>query len=77
MGSTDKQKEISDTLITNNLTSTTYKIEVNYKKLSKILKKVSTYAKQEQISTTEVYNRIRNKEIEFVVIDGIKFVKIK
>jgi len=38
--------------------------------------KVSTYATQNNKSTTWVYNQIKSGKLEMIVIDGIKFIKI-
>ena len=40
------------------------------------LVKVSTYAANKKKSTTWVYDQIKNKQVQLVVIDGVKFVKI-
>tara|TARA_R110002126_G_scaffold280684_2_gene428230 strand:- start:473 stop:610 length:138 start_codon:yes stop_codon:yes gene_type:complete len=41
------------------------------------LVRISTYAKEQNISVTWVYKLEKNEEIEIVKIDGVKFVKKK
>lgn len=41
------------------------------------LKKVSSYAKEIGKSVQWVYELGRKKEIDIIVIDGVKFVKLK
>ena len=38
--------------------------------------KVSTYARQEGISVPAVYKRINTGKVEFVEIDGVKFIEV-
>lgn len=38
------------------------------------LKRVSTIAKEEGISATAVYNRVKKEQIPIVIIDGMQFV---
>jgi hypothetical protein len=40
------------------------------------LVKVSTYATNKKKSTTWVYDQIKDKKVQLVIIDGVKFVKI-
>ena len=42
---------------------------------SKLIK-VSTYARQEDISVPAVYKRINAGSVECVEIDGVKFIKV-
>jgi hypothetical protein len=42
--------------------------------LEKLIR-VSTYAKKENISVQTVYDRIKDKKLDCVIIDGIKYVK--
>ena len=39
--------------------------------------KVSTYARQEDISVPAVYKRINAGNVECVEIDGVKFIKVR
>lgn len=41
------------------------------------LVKVSTYAKQHNVSVQAVYTWILDKRIQAVEIDGVKFIKVK
>lgn len=41
--------------------------------LEKLIR-VSTYAKQEDISVQTVYDRIKDGKLKVVIIDGIKYV---
>lgn len=40
------------------------------------LVKVSTYATNNRKSTTWVYDQIKEKKVQLVIIDGVKFIKI-
>lgn len=44
---------------------------------NKDLVKVSTYAKEKGVSTQAIYKQIAEKKLDFVVIDGVKFIKRK
>ena len=46
-------------------------------KYIKKLKKVSTYAKEQNISAQAVYKQIAFGKIECVIIDGVKFIRVK
>jgi hypothetical protein len=37
--------------------------------------RVSTYAKQEDISVQTVYDRIKDGKLKAIIIDGIKYIK--
>tara|TARA_R110000803_G_C11824551_1_gene302433 strand:- start:454 stop:591 length:138 start_codon:yes stop_codon:yes gene_type:complete len=41
------------------------------------LVRVSTYAKEQNVSVTWIYKQAKNNEIKIVEIDGVKFVKKK
>jgi hypothetical protein len=41
------------------------------------LQKISTYASEQRKSTTWIYKEAKKGNIKLVVIDGVKFVKIK
>ena len=43
---------------------------------SKLIK-VSTYANQQGISVPAVYKRINTGKIDYVEIDGVKFIKVR
>ena len=49
--------------------------ENNSMEKSKLIK-VSTYARLEGISVPAVYKRINAGSVEFVEIDGVKFIKV-
>ena len=49
--------------------------ENNSMEKSKLIK-VSTYARQEDISGPAVYKRINAGNVECVEIDGVKFIKV-
>ena len=51
-------------------------IKQNYKMEKSKLIKVSTYARQEGISVPAVYKRINAGSVEYVEIDGVKFIKV-
>ena len=40
------------------------------------LKKVSTYAKEQGVDRNTIYNWGKEKTIEIIEIDGVKFVKV-
>lgn len=40
------------------------------------LVKVSTYAMNNKKSTTWVYDQIKEKKVQLVIIDGVKFIKL-
>ena len=40
------------------------------------LVKVSTYATNNRKSTTWVYDQIKDKKVQLVIIDGVKFIKL-
>lgn len=42
--------------------------------LEKLIR-VSTYAKQEDISVQTVYDRIKDGKLKAIIIDGIKYVE--
>ena len=44
--------------------------------LGKLIR-VSTYAKQEDISVQTVYDRIKDGKLKAIVIDGIKYIETK
>lgn len=39
--------------------------------------RVSTYAKLIDVSTTEVYRRIKNKRVKSIIIDKVQFVIVE
>jgi hypothetical protein len=41
------------------------------------LVKVSTYAKEKGVSVQAIYKQIASGKIECVIIDGVKFIKVK
>lgn len=41
------------------------------------LVKVSTYARQQNVSVQTIYNKIEKGELKCVIIDGVKFIKIE
>lgn len=43
----------------------------------KDLKKVSTYAKEKGVSVQAIYKQIACGKIECVIIDGVKFIRVK
>lgn len=50
---------------------------MNIKKIKTELKRVSTYAKEKNISVQTVYNQINSGILKSVKIDGVTFVEIK
>lgn len=40
------------------------------------LKRVSTYAKEQNVSVQTIYKRIEKGELQCVIIDNVKFVKV-
>lgn len=44
--------------------------------LEKLIR-VSTYAKQEDISVQTVYDRIKDGKLKAIIIDGIKYIETK
>ena len=48
---------------------------MNIKTIIKELKRVSTYAKEKNISVQTVYNQINNGTLKSVKIDGVTFVE--
>jgi hypothetical protein len=44
--------------------------------LEKLIR-VSTYAKQENISVQTVYDRIKDGKLKAIIIDGIKYIETK
>lgn len=50
---------------------------MNIKTIKKELKRVSTYAKEKNISVQTVYNQINSGILNSVKIDGVTFVEIK
>lgn len=47
--------------------------EIN--KMNEGLKKISTYAREKNVTVQTVYNWITNGKVKFVEIDGVKFIK--
>lgn len=50
---------------------------MNIKTIRKELKRVSTYAREQNISAQTVYNQINNGILKSVKIDGVTFVEIE
>lgn len=50
---------------------------MNIKTIRKELKRVSTYAREQNISAQTVYNQIKSGALESVKIDGVTFVEIE
>lgn len=50
---------------------------MNIKTIRKELKRVSTYAREQNISAQTVYNQINNGTLKSVKIDGVTFVEIE
>lgn len=50
---------------------------MNIKTIKKELKRVSTYAREQNISAQTVYNQINNGILKSVKIDGVTFVEIE
>lgn len=50
---------------------------MNIKTIRKELKRVSTYAREQNISAQTVYNQINNGTLKGVKIDGVTFVEIE
>lgn len=50
---------------------------MNIKKIKTELKRVSTYAKEKNISVQTVYNQINSGILNSVKIDGVTFVEIE
>lgn len=50
---------------------------MNIKERKYELIRISTYARQQNVSVQTIYNRIERGELECVIIDGVKFVKVK
>lgn len=41
------------------------------------LVKVSTYARQHNVSVQTIYNKIERGELKVQIIDGVKFIKLE
>lgn len=50
---------------------------MNIKTIRKELKRVSTYAREQNISAQTVYNQINSGILKSVKIDGVTFVEIE
>lgn len=50
---------------------------MNIKTIKKELKRVSTYAREQNISAQTVYNQINSGILKSVKIDGVTFVEIE
>lgn len=50
---------------------------MNIKTIKKELKRVSTYAREQNISAQTVYNQINSGVLNSVKIDGVTFVEIE
>lgn len=51
------------------------KMKKKMKELTKDLKKISTFAKERNVSVQAVYKWIERNEIQCIEIDGVKFIK--
>jgi predicted site-specific integrase-resolvase len=43
---------------------------------SKLLK-VSTYARQNNVSVQTIYDKIKDGKLKVVIIDGVKFIRVE